>query len=215
MRNTVIAFAAASLALMAGSAQAGVWPFHGAAASSAPQQLAPSGDDGIGDLIYLAAQTMAERAGVLTKDRPIIVATAVSIDDLNKSSTFGRLASQLVADRLSQHGYMVRDLTYMRALTYEPHTGELVLSRDASRILAGANAQAVVASTYAVGGRNIYLSLRMLRADNGQVLSTADVVLPYDHNMEDLIGRTMRWTAHGAPIGPHEHHEMPSERGGE
>lgn len=214
MRKIIIALAAASLGLLATSASARIWPFQGGVASTAPQQLGPPGEeDRIGDLIYLAAQTMAERAGVLTRDRPIVVATAVSIDDLDRSSTFGRLASQLVANRLSQRGYMVRDLTYMRALTVEPRTGELVLSRDATRILASANAQAVVAGTYAVGGREIYLSLRLLRADDGQVLSTADVVLPFDHNMEDLIGRDMRWTAHGAPIGPHEHHELAGERG--
>lgn len=208
MRKSLIALATASLLLAATSASAGIWYAPREEGQSvAPQNLGPPGSEtSLGDLVYLAAQAMAERAGVLAKDRPIIVSTIVSIDDLDRSSTFGRLASQLVANRLSQRGYMVRDLTYMRALTVLPGTGEMVLSRDASKLLASTNAQAVVAGTYAVGGREIYLSLRLLRADDGQLLSTADVVIPYDHNMEDLLGNQMRWTSHDAPIGPHQHH---------
>ncbi|HEY2357485.1 MAG TPA: FlgO family outer membrane protein, partial [Phenylobacterium sp.] len=110
---------------------------------------------------------------------------------------------QLVANRLAQRGYQVRDLTYMRALAVVPNTGEIVLSRDASKILAQANAQAVVAGSYAVGGRQIYLSLRLLRADDGQLLSSADVVLPLDHDTEYLVGVPMMWTRHDAPVGSH------------
>lgn len=130
---------------------------------------------------------MAERAGILAKDRPIVVSTMVSIDDYNRSSTFGRLASQLISNRLAQRGYLVRDVTYMRALTLQPGTGELVLSRDASRVSASLNAQAVVAGTYAVAGRQIYLNIRMLKADDGSILSSADVVVPLDHNTEALV----------------------------
>ena len=141
----------------------------------------------LGQLVYLGAQTMAERAGILAKDRPIVVSTMVSIDDYNRSSTFGRLASQLISNRLAQRGYLVRDVTYMRALTLQPGTGELVLSRDASRVSASLNAQAVVAGTYAVAGRQIYLNIRMLKADDGSILSSADVVVPLDHNTEALV----------------------------
>ena len=92
-----------------------------------------SGSD-LGQLVYLATQTMAERAGVLSKDLPIIVSTIVSIDDFNRSSTFGRLASQLVSNRLAQRGYLVTDVTYVGAITPLPGTGELVLSRDIARV---------------------------------------------------------------------------------
>jgi hypothetical protein len=207
MRKLLIGVAAAAMALGATSANANIFRWGSGTPSSAPRTLGPAGEhEDLGDLVYLAAQTMAERAGTLAKDRPIVVSTIVSIDDLDESSTFGRLASQLVANRLAQRGYMVRDLTYMRALTVTPHTGELVLSRDAAKILTDVNAQAVVAGTYAVGGRQIYVSLRLLRADDGQLLSTADVVVPLDHDTEDLVGRPMQWTAHDSEV---PHHVMP------
>jgi TolB-like protein len=154
-----------------------------AIAASGPPAAPPD----LGSLIYLAAQTVAERAGVLAKDRPIIVTTIVGVNDLTKSSTFGRLASQLISNRLAQRGYLVRDVTYMRALYVQPETGELALSREASRIGATANAQAVVTGTYAVGGREIYLNIRMLKADDGGVLSSADVVIPLDDNITPML----------------------------
>lgn len=154
---------------------------------AAPTLAGPATNGDFGQLVYLATQTMAERAGVMAKDRPIVVATMVNIDDFNESSTFGRLASQLIANRLAQRGYLVKDVTYMRALTIQPGTGELVLSRDANRVSASVNAQAVVAGTYAVGGREIYLNIRLLRPDSGEILSSADVVVPLNHNTEALV----------------------------
>jgi len=147
----------------------------------------PGSASDLGELIYLGAQTLAERCGRLTKDRPIIVTTMVSIDDLSKSSTFGRLASELIANRLTQRGYQVRDVNYTGALTIKPETGELVLSREASKLSATINAQAIVAGTYAVGGQEIYLNIRLINADDGTVLSSSDVVLPRDRNIQAMV----------------------------
>ena len=145
-------------------------------------QSSTSGDGELGRLVYLAAQTAAERAGVLSKDKPIVVTTIVSVDDYSRSSTFGRLASQLISNRLSQRGYRVKDITYTRALEVVPGTGELTLSRDASRLSTNANAQAIVAGTYAVAGQGVYLNVRFLKPDDGEVLSSADVMIPLDSN---------------------------------
>jgi hypothetical protein len=152
-----------------------------------PMTSAHNGDSGLGELVYLAAQTAAERAGMLSKDRPIIVTTMVSVDDFKQSSTFGRLASQLISNRMSQRGYMVRDITYARILQIIPETGEVALSRDAARLIAAVNAQAVVTGTYAVAGEQIYLNVRILKPDDGQVISSADVTIPLNSDTRQLV----------------------------
>ncbi len=146
----------------------------------------PDAQQDLSRLIYQAAQTLADRAVYLDKSRPIVVATVVSVDYLNDSSTFGRLASQLVANRIAQRGYLVRDVTYMRGVTLQP-SGELVLTREAAKASAEVKAQAVVAGTYAVGGKEIYLNLRLLNASNGEILSTADAVIPLNDNTIALV----------------------------
>lgn len=158
---------------------------------------APGTKNDMASLIYLAAQTLGDRAEGLTKGRPIIVSTIVSVDNLNDSSTFGRLTSELVADRIEQRGYLVRDVTYMRALSLAPRTGELVLSREASHVSASIHAQAVVAGTYAVAGKEIYLNLRLLSAENGELLSSADVVIPLDDNTRPLVDASEKASANG------------------
>jgi len=155
------------------------------ASSSRPEP--PGEKDDMARLIYLAAQTLSDRSENLDKAHPIVVATIVSVDNLETSSTFGRLASQLVADRIAQRGYLVRDVNYMRALTVGK-TGELVLSREATKISESISAQAIVAGTYAVAGNEIYLNLRLLRADSGELLSSVDVAIPRNENTEPLLG---------------------------
>jgi hypothetical protein len=142
----------------------------------------------LASLVYLAAQTLGDRAESLDKARPIIVSTVVSVDHLEHASTFGRLVSQLVANRLQQRGYLVRDVTYMRALELRPGTGELVLTREASKVGATANAQAVVAGTYAVAGQEIYLNLRLIDAASGVVVASTDAVIPLNENTSALFG---------------------------
>jgi hypothetical protein len=152
-----------------------------------PEPLPPRDPAEMANLISFAAQTIVDRAGMLSKDQPVVVTTMVSMDDLSKSSTFGRLAEQLIADRITQRGYSVRDAAYVGALTVRPGTGEMVLSRDAVKIGAGVNAQAIVAGTYAVAGHAIYLSIRLIKPDDGVLLSTADVVIPLDSNTAPLV----------------------------
>lgn len=165
-----------------------VYPSSQASTPSLTSPLLQPHRKDMASLIYLAAQTLSDRAELLDKSRPIIVATVVSVDDFNKSSTFGRLASELVANRIEQRGYLVKDIRYMHAFEFERKTGEFVLSREAAKVSAEFKAQAVVAGTYAVAGKEIYLNLRLLSANGGELLSSADVVIPLDSNTEPLVG---------------------------
>ena len=145
--------------------------------------------DMLGGGVYQAAETLSAQSPELGKDRPIIVTTMVSIDDLNQSSTFGRLTSQMIANRLTQLGYLVKDITYTRGLELKPGTGEIALSRDVSKVGNLTNAQSVVVGTYAIGGTLIYLNIRMLKADTGQVLSSFDLTFPLDVNLTTLVNQ--------------------------
>ena len=136
----------------------------------------------LGGLIYTGVDRMADTAAArgLAPNAAIIVATTVNVDDLESSSTVGRLASQLVSSRLAQRGYTVHDVTYTGGLMIAPETGELVLSREVQRMAVEHDAHAIVAASYAVGGEKVYLNLRLLRAADGFLLSASDVVAPLD-----------------------------------
>jgi TolB-like protein len=75
----------------------------------------------------------------------------------------------------------------MRAFSVSPGSGEIVLSRDATQISATLNAQAVIAGTFAVAGSEIWLNVRLLRAEDGAILSSVDVQVPLDYNTRPLL----------------------------
>jgi len=150
----------------------------------------PTYSASLGGVLYQGADKMMQDAATrfsISTAKPIIVATSVNVDDLNDSSTFGRLASQLVASRLSQQGYLVRDVTYTQALTVTPETGEMALSRETAKLARDEDAQAVIAGAYAVGGEKIYLNLRMLAAADGRLISSVDLVIPLSEDTQRMI----------------------------
>ncbi len=173
---------AASAALLSGCAAVGL-PGLGAP----PSEIVGGGESsGLSDTIYLAAERLIQRQPEGVGNRSIAITTVVAIEDLKKSSNFGRLASQLVTNRLSQLGFAVKDLNYVGALTVT-QTGELALSRDVTELSRVQHAGAVVAGTYTVGQDEIYLNIRLLRAEDGKILSSVDSVLPRTPNVDALV----------------------------
>jgi hypothetical protein len=117
----------------------------------------------------------------------VLVASLADVDDLERSSTFGRMVGEQVSSRMAQLGYSVQEVRLRNSLMIREGTGELILSRDLNRIGRESNAQAIVAGTYAVGGRWIYVTLRMMAAGTGQVISSVDFVVPVDADTAKLV----------------------------
>lgn len=173
--------------LVSGCASTGDPHFAYLGAPNSPQPVHAAG---LGGVVYAGADKLMDDAMgrfTISTAKPIIVATSVNVDDLKDSSTFGRLASQLVASRLSQRRYLVRDVTYTQALTVTPETGEMTLSREAAKLAQDEDAQAVIAGAYAVGGEKIYLNLRMLAAADGRLISSVDLVIPLNEDTQRMI----------------------------
>lgn len=186
MRQIALGFVCAAALLGPGPAAA--FPFWGA--------HRPAASSDLGDLVYRATDRLIEnmqprpgRAGILSLNDQVIVSTIVSVDDLSRSSTLGRTASQLVLSRLSQRGYQARDVTFLRALDISA-SGERVLSRDARRLSESYSASAIVAGTYSVGGRTIWINLRLLSAEDGSLISSSDVSVPLNADTWPLVDAT-------------------------
>ena len=102
----------------------------------------------------------------LNHTRPIIVASLVSVDDIHRSSTFGRMAAEIIANRFSQLGYPVKELKMSQNQIYVKRgEGEFILSRDIQNIATKHDVQAVVVGTYAVdkaGYRDVHICLKIV-----------------------------------------------------
>jgi TolB-like protein len=111
----------------------------------------------------------------------ILVASFVDINNLTKSSTFGRMLAEHVSSRLSQRGYKVIDMRLRTDSVFmEEGKGEFLLSRDLREVSKNHNASAVVVGTYAKSANGMYVSARIVNPSDSTVISSCDygIVLP-------------------------------------
>ena len=144
------------------------------------------------DIVQASYQATERLVGsarqVLDKDKPILVASLVNTANLQQSSDLGRIVSEQVSSRLTQLGYDTREMRLRGAFLIREGTGELVLSRTVKDISQKQNAQAVIAGVYAVAKTNVYLTLRLVRADDGMILAAYDYTLPLGPDASALLG---------------------------
>ena len=114
----------------------------------------------------------------LNEGETVIVASFADVDNLTQSSTVGRLLGDIVGSRLSQQGFTVVDIrTRQNSIFIQEQGGEFVLSRDVRALSKANNAACVVAGTFGRLGKSTVVSVRMIRASDNVILSSADGVL--------------------------------------
>lgn len=111
----------------------------------------------------------------INKKDPIIVTTFSNIDDLDSSTTFGRMISEQISSRFAQRGFIVREIKFRQnSLFVSKERGEFVLSRDINEISRDYNASAVVVGTYGESAEGAYVSARIIDPSNSTIISSCD-----------------------------------------
>lgn len=118
---------------------------------------------------------------------PFIVATLVNIDQLEQSSTLGRLISEQIASRLSQLGNDVVELKVRNSIFIKRNEGEFLLTREIKEIASAHNAQAVIVGTYAESATLIYVSLKLVNPATSKILAAYDYALPLDRQIRSML----------------------------
>ncbi|GEK72185.1 MULTISPECIES: FlgO family outer membrane protein [Halomonas] len=136
-----------------------------------------------------ATAALVEANPILAEYGPLIPTTMVDVDDLNRSSTLGRLASEIVAAELTRAGLQVREVRLGGRLYVEEHTGELMLSRLTPRLGIDQGARTLMVGTYAVGEERLYLTLRIVRVGDGNALAATQLSLPLTNDLRAMLGR--------------------------
>jgi TolB-like protein len=145
---------------------------------------------------YAATDVLVSGGKVATTGGPILVATVVDIDQLDRSSTLGRLVSEHVASRLTQKGYTVTELKMREPVYMRTPEGELMLSREVREISARHGAQAVAVGTYARDTSGTYglvfVSLKLVRTTDNTILGASDYALVLSQNGYGLLRTVTR-----------------------
>lgn len=109
----------------------------------------------------------------------VLVANMVDMDDLDKSTTLGRLSMQQIGSRLSQHGFKVLEPRLAKELRMEKHDGEFMLTRESLELLSATHdAHAVLTGVYTRNGGRLFMSVRVVRLADSAVLAAYEYYLP-------------------------------------
>lgn len=133
------------------------------------------------------ADLLRKSVGKLDPALPIISVSFSSVDDLERSSSFGRIASQQVASTFVNSGFTVNEVLFRDSLYVKDGSGEFMLSRNLSKITAAHSVQAVIVGTYAVGQDEIYVSSKVIDARTRMILASNDYTMPLDANLKKLL----------------------------
>lgn len=155
----------------------------------AAMSKAPTPPPTLDQALVEATEAMVDANPRLNDYDPLIPTTVVDIDDLNRSSTLGRLASEIVAARLTEADLRVREVRLRGQLYSEEHTGELMLSRLTQRVGIDQGGRSLLVGTYAVGEERLYLTLRIVRTSDANALAAAQLSLPLTNDLRAMLDR--------------------------
>jgi TolB-like protein len=152
------------------------------ACANAPQSM--SGTEENNPLIsssYAAADrllTPAAKKELLNKDKRVLVASWVDVNQVSRSSIFGKMMAEQLASRLVQQGIGVMEVKLRTNMFITEKGGEMLLSREIREISQLHNAEAVVVGTYAdAGSAGVYVTVKLVRAIDGLVISATNFMV--------------------------------------
>jgi hypothetical protein len=123
----------------------------------------------------------------LPKHSLIIVSTLLNVDNLNKTSAFGRIISDQIASAFHQAGYRVIGMEMPIDLFVMNEDGTLKLSDENKAMLKHYQAAVIVGGVYAPGKKNSYVSLRLVDLAAKNIVSSTDFSIPMGPDAKKLM----------------------------
>lgn len=118
-------------------------------------------------------------SAVWDKKQSVIVTSLVNIDDIQRSSTYGRMSSEIIASKMAQKGYNVKEVKLTQSdIFVQQNKGEFALSRELKEIAHKHDIQSLVVGTYALGYQKVHISLRVVRTHDNRIICA----YPYEIN---------------------------------
>lgn len=139
------------------------------------------------ELNYKAAEKLLINSGI-PRESVVIMATVVNIDEIEKSSTLGRLISEQISSHFILKGMNVIEMKFRENVYMKQNEGELMLTREIGKLATSYRANAVIVGTYAIGNSAVYINLKIIDPKSNVALSATDYVLPMNNDIDDMLG---------------------------
>lgn len=136
---------------------------------------------------YNAVDCLLQRSSGTDRSKRILVASAVNLNNVRQTSTFGRLIGELLSTRLAHHGYAVVEPTVRQGSVMISDEGQFLLSRNMQDLARDYNAGAVLVSTYTPAQDKVYVSAKLVNADFNTLVAAVDYALPFGPRTKGLL----------------------------
>ncbi len=123
-------------------------------------------------------------------DGPIAVATFVDLNNLYRTSPFGRYLAEQLMGELQRAGFNVVEIRKTESIMIKPKFGEYGLSRDVQEIAQESSASYILAGTYVTRGRYIMVNARLISNQNNIVASSGLKILRRDPFLDKMLWPT-------------------------
>ncbi len=159
--------------------------------------LEPAAGEKLAQGISILSKQLLENAKEEIDDSyGLMVTTFVNLNRLYSTSSLGRYISEQMISELQFAGINIIDVRKTPALMISEGHGEYGLSRDMDELSFVQPVQAMVVGTYTVAEGKIFINARVLRNEDGMVLSAAQLSLDADAVVARLLADE------GMPVGP-------------
>jgi hypothetical protein len=122
----------------------------------------------------------------------VLVSTVVDINDVGRTTMFGRVISECLSSRLTQLDKDVIHATVRSDQMLVRQDGQFLLSREARNLAMDYNARTALVSTYAVTEHTVILSLKLVSTVEDSILAGVDFVLCRDETVSDMLEEGVR-----------------------
>jgi TolB-like protein len=128
----------------------------------------------------------------IQQNKPLIAATFVNINDVQKSSPLGRMVAEQIASYFTGQGYSVIELRLRSSIFVQQQNGELMLSRKIQDISFEHDAQAIIVGTYTPAKEGVFVTAKLVRSTDGITVASYDYKLPMGPDTKSMLRERKR-----------------------
>ena len=128
-----------------------------------------------------------DRNGGKKSGEVYILTSFNNLNRMHESSHFGQLVSEGLISGLQTRGWKLIDLRLTESVTVNS-AGEFGLSREHRILKDRFQASGLVSGTYSVSGNSVLVNARVMLYHSGAIISSAQVEIPLDPYVEELVG---------------------------
>ena len=153
---------------------------------------APDSDaQAVVDACYKAVDQLLAQHAHDSDTQRVLVATAVDVNNVNRTSMFGRVVTECLSSRTTQLDVDVITPTVREDRLVVQKGGQFLLSRDSSDLAEDYNARTALVSTYACLEQSVIVSIKLVSTVENSTLAAVDFVLEASPGVKEMLLSTM------------------------